>query len=179
MALVQIRHGLHKPSVCKGLNVRLCGIGIPQRRASVCGGREGSAVIDPIFGGRVCDPGMLIAAVIHDHVHDHLHVPIAGCIRQLPVVCIRSKTRVYAVVIGRGIAVVGPLGLVILQNGIQPNGRKPHAIKVVEVRFNSGNVPPMAAVIIFATHAFTEPLDLIVIWIAIGKTVGCNEANGV
>ena len=179
LALVQVGHGLDEPAVGEAPAVRLAHVGIAQGRAPVGGGGEGATVVDPVLGGQVVHPRVLGPAVVHDHVHDELEAVFAGGIGEPEIFLVGAEARIDPVVIGGGVAVIGPLRLVVLEQRIEPDGGVAHVGEVVEVVRDAGQVAAVPSMVVFAVWSLQHPLDGIITGIAIGETVRRDQADGV
>ena len=141
--------------------------------------RVHTAVVDPIRRWQLLHPPVLRPTVVHDHVHDDLHAFGACCVHKRFVFFIASKPAVHLVIIRGGVAVVRPSGLVVFQNGIQPNGREAHVVQVVQLLLDAGNIPTMTAVVVGAVEPLLHARDLIVRRVAIREAVRRNQVNGI
>ena len=148
IALVQIGHGGHKPSVDGFLQVYFRCVWVEHRREFVAGlqilgvgfraiwhagllvtPRAGAfleplRLIQPIVRGQLFEPRMFKSAVVENHVHHHFKPLSVGFVNELAVFLVGAKARVYFIIICRGISVVGAeavgVGRIVLQYGCEP-----------------------------------------------------------
>ena len=128
---------------------------------------------------------MFISAVIEDHVHHHLEAVLVGLADELSVLVVGAEARVYLVVVGRGIAVIGgvvvvSVGRIILQYGGEPQGRDTQFVEVVQVLADALHVAAMAqrglrAVVAVGLHA----RYLVVVRATRGEAVGHQQIEHV
>ena len=120
---------------------------------------------------------MLKAAMIENHVHHHLQTLAVGLVDETLILLIGSEARVDAIIVGRGVAVVGGAGAiagaVVLEYGCEPQRRDAKLGEIVEVLAYTLKVATVAqarsrAVAGLVAHI----LEGVVVGIAIGKAVG-------
>ena len=88
--------------------------------------------------------------MVHDHVHDDLEAFAARCLCQCAVFLIGAEAGVNLVIVCGGITVVGPLGLVVFEQGIEPYGGESHVVEVVEMLCDAGEVTTVTSMVIGA-----------------------------
>ena len=110
VALVEVRHGRHEPTVHGLVEVYLRSIGVEHRcelvaclqilgvgcllavhglclyRVFLVLGVEPFGCVEPVFRWHVLDPRVLKATVVEDHVHDHLETFLVSLVDQTAVV---------------------------------------------------------------------------------------------
>ena len=129
--LVQVGHGGHEPAVDHAALVVVRHVGVEIGLLVVVGLHVVVEVVKPVVAGHVLHPGVVAAAVVEDHVHHHLHAFLVGLVDQSLVILVGAEAWVYAVVVCRGIAMVGAAFHVVLQHGVQPDGRHAQIFDVV------------------------------------------------
>ena len=174
--MVQVGHGRHKPAVDGLMQVHLRGIGVEYRRELVAGlqvgtlgrlravgigGEAGHRVaaalllaeplggVQPVLRGHVADPRVFESAMVEDHVHHHFQSVLMCVGDERAILLIGAEARVYAVVVGGGVAVVGAeavvgVGRVVFQDRREPQGGDAELIEVVEVLADALEVAAVA-----------------------------------
>ena len=203
VALVEIGHGGHKPSVDRLVQVDLRGIGIEHGRELITGleiervfsglafgqARAGVAArrlvflcqplggVEPVVRGKVAEPGMLESAVVEDHVHHDLESFGVGIGDELAILLVGAEARVDAVVVGRGVAVIGGVaavvGRVVLEYGGEPQGGHAQVGEVVEMLAYAFEVAAVTQTGLGAVDGVgIEPLDGAAVGMSAGEAVG-------
>ena len=88
-------------------------------------------VVEPIVARHILHPGVIAATVVEDHIHHHLHALLVRLVDQSLIILIRTEARIYPVVVGRGVAVIGAPLHVVLQDGIQPNSGHTQILDII------------------------------------------------
>ena len=191
IALVEVRHGRHKPSVHRLMQINLRSVWVFDGRQFITGLQEtlcrvGRTIrllkpfmgIKPVFGRNVFHPRMFETAVIENHVHHYLQSFSMCCICQLAIVVIGSKTRINLIIICSGIAVISTetilvIGRVVFQDRCKPQCRYTEFLEIVEMLANTFQVTTMTerglcAVFLVGIHSF----DLCRVMRTLCETVG-------
>ena len=185
VALVEVGHGGDKPSVGSLLAVDVGGVGVEDGRELIAGLEAIAGMVEPVAGRAVLLPGMVTAAMVEDHVHDDLQSALVAGADQGAIVGIGAKARIDAVVVGRGIAVVGTRlllerGGIVFEDGREPQSRDAQVGEVVEVAGDARKVASVAQRGLRAVaEAVAHALDDIIARVAIGKAVGHEEIEHV
>ena len=106
--------------------------------------------------------------MVENHVHHNLQSFLVCLVNQLAVFLIASETRVYAVIVGRGITMIGGetvvVGRVVLQDGRKPQGGNTQLVEVIEVLADAFQVATMAqAGLAAVVHIRVQAFDLVVV----------------
>ena len=107
IAMIEVGHRTYEPAVYRFCHIYLTGIGVEYRCQLVRSLQPIVRIVEPILCRNVPVPQVIVAAMVENHIHYHFQTAFVACICQCFVVAICTKTRVYAVVIGCSIAVVG------------------------------------------------------------------------
>ena len=190
--LVQVRHRRDEPPFHRLAKVYFRGVGVDDggqlvRRLEERGARgvarafrllQPFGQVQPVLRRRVQRPGVLETAVVEDHIHHHLQALGMGLVYQTAVVGISTETGVDAVVVRRGVAVIGGVALlvvrrVVLKDGRQPEGCHAKIAEIVQMLTDAVQIAAMpqrglCAVFLIGAHT----LHLRVMTGALGKTVG-------
>ena len=108
-----------------------------------------------------------------------------GLVAEPLIVLVRAESRIHAIVVRRGVAVIGReavlrVGRVILQHGGKPEGRHPQLLEVVEVLTDTVQVAAVSEAWLRAVlHVVAHALDLGVVVCALRKTVGHQHVEHV
>ena len=133
VALVQIRHGLVKPSPDIEVAVGCRNIGIADRSGPVIRAGEFRPLVDPIRRGQVLHPPMIAPAVIKYLIHNHFHPFFVNGGTKFGEFFIGSDAGIGQIVIGDRIAMIGVFFLVILLKRIEPEGSDSQILQVIQV----------------------------------------------
>ena len=78
-----------------------------------------------------------------DEVHDNLDAAFVGLTDQFDHVGVRAKARIHLVIVDYVVTTVHPAGFI---NRIQPDGRHPDTLDIVELQSNPGDVADAVSV---------------------------------
>ena len=138
VVLVQVGHGRDKPSLHRLTLVHLAGIRVAHRCQLIASLQEAGTAriagatrllepvfqVEPVVAGHIGHPRMLEAAMVEDHVHHNLQSLLMGLVGQTAILFVGAEARIDAIVVGRGIAVIGGelklVGRVVLEDGREP-----------------------------------------------------------
>ena len=190
--LVQVGHGGYEPAFRCLSQVHLRGIGVHDGGQLIRRLQEAGAVslggsirllqplgqVQPVLCRHVQCPGVLKARVVEDHVHHHLQAFSMCLVAQAAVVIVSAEARVYAIVVGGSIAMVGRIAplivwRVVLQHGCQPQCRHAQFLEIVQMFTDAVQVAAMTQAglrTVFLVGAHT--LYLRVVTCALSKAVG-------
>lgn len=116
---------------------------------------------------------MLIAHMVVDDVHDHLHALEVAGFYQLNVFLIRTQSRIDAVMVGHRIAVIRFVGLIVFEHGVQPQGRNAQIDQVIQMIDHALQVAAVAKV-----HLPTMNAHLVQVEVAIVRVIAIRETIG-
>ena len=152
VALVQVRHRGHEPSLDGLLQVYFRGVGVHHGREfirclqvgtlgrlrAVAVGREArhrvaAALllreplwgVQPVLRRHILRPGVLKAAVVEDHVHHHLQPFLMSLVAETAVVFVGAEAGIHAIVVGCGIAVIGRVAVLGVWRVVLKHRRQP------------------------------------------------------
>ena len=121
---------------------------------------------------------MLKATVVEDHIHHDLKSLLVGLITEQLILLVRAEARVYLIIIGGSIAVIGRIailgiGRIVLKDWGKPEGCNAQLLEIVQVFTNSVQVAAMAQTRLVAIlHIVAHALDLSGVVSALSKAVG-------
>ena len=130
--------------------------------------------IEPGLRRQVVHPPVLAARVVGDHVHYHTDAMSLRFCDKLAVAFVRTETRVHQVVIGDGIAVVGPFVHRVLEERIDPQLRVAHVRDVAEMLAQA-----LDGVSLVGASLVGVTLDVVVRRVAIGEAVRRDQVDDI
>ena len=123
---------------------------------------------------------MVYAAMVENHVHHNFDATLVCLGYQLAVFFVGAEAGVYLVVVRRGIAVVAAALHVVFQYGGEPKSRHAQVGEIVQMLLDTGQVATVAGIRIVTVYFGIEhAFHLVVVRIAVGKTVGHQQVEGV
>ena len=130
---VHVRHGRDKPAALLTLQVPLRGVRVHVHGEERVHLHVGFVHMVPVLERRVFHPPVGGAAVVGDHVHNHLQTAFVRLLNKGFVQGIVSKAGVDMIIVRAGIAVVGLPGLVVQQQRRTPDGRGAQVFDIIQV----------------------------------------------
>ena len=171
VALVEVGHRRHEPSVNGLLHVHLAGVWVEHRCQLIAGLQvfvvhlsrtvyslrflvvclilrtQPFRIVEPVGRRHVHHPGMLESAVVENHVHHHLQSLFMSVGNEPAVVFVGSEPWVHLIVVCRGISVVCALfavvGRVVLKHRSEPQCRYSQLVEIVQMLANALQVAAM------------------------------------
>src|SRR5271166_355998 len=136
--------------------------------------------VQPTRRGLRSRPGMIGSNVVGNHVEEDLDSLLVSGVDQLLELLQCAEVVLDSVKIDRTIAVIGLAYVVVIDDGIQPQGRDSEFLEVWEVVLNA---PEVAAVVSLGSVAIVSTwggsFGHVVAGIAVGKAVGHDQVEGV
>ena len=87
-------------------------------------------------------------AVIKNHIHHHLDAFVVTFGNKRAILLVGAIARVYAVVVGGVIAVIGATGHIVFEHGSEPHCRHAEVVEIVEVVLYTFEVATMASTVL-------------------------------
>ena len=174
VALVEVGHRRHKPSIHCFVQIHLAGVWVDHWRQFITGLEifvvhlshtihgayvllmlrslifwiEPFRCVEPVFRWHISHPRMEISAVVEYHVHHNLQSFAVGFICQTTVVSVGAEAWIYAIVVRSGIAMIATAlsvaGTVIFQNRCKPQCCDTQFGEIVEVLTDAFQVTTVA-----------------------------------
>ncbi len=179
VALVQVRHGFHKPTVGKLLFIDVRRVRILNAGPVMGGGDEFVLKVQPVVGGQIVHPPVAGSDVVENHILNQADAFGFALQAELSIVLIVTKARIYPIEVGNGVTVVGILGLIIFQHGGWPDGGKAHVRDVIQVLDQPGQVAAVTADAAVPVRGFFELGKCVIARVAVGKTIRGDQINGI
>ena len=185
IALVEVGHGLDKPSVNGFLHILLRSVGVEDGGELIACLKAVVGIIEPVLRRWVEVPGMVVAAMVEDHIHHHLQSTLVAFVDELLIFSVCTEARIHFIVIGGGVSVVRAVhavvvGPVVFQDRCEPQGSNAKVGEVVEVLLNAGEVTAVAQAWLGAVAGLVaHSLDDIVLRVAVGEAVGHEQVEHV
>ena len=126
--LVEVRHRWNKPALNGFLQVYLRSVWIFHGRQLIARLQEAGACriacslrlleplrkVQPILRRHIERPRVLETTMVEDHIHYHLQSSVVSLVAEPAIVVVSAEARIYAVVVGGGIAVIGGVSLLVV-----------------------------------------------------------------
>ena len=132
-------------------------------------------VVQPVGRGQVFHPPMRAAAMVEYHVHHHLHAFGMRLVYKLAILLVGTKTGVYPVEIGNGIAMIRTSGHPVFQHRIQPNSGETQVLNIIEFVDNTPQVSSMPGAAFRAVYLHV--IQVVVGGVGVSKTVRGNQVH--
>ncbi len=118
---------------------------------------------------------MPTSTMVEDHIHDEFHAALVHCLAQLYIIFVGAKPGIYFIIICGGVAMIGIFRLVVLEQRVDPNGRDPQILDVLEMIGNSLDVATMTPILVCEVNLFSHSLYIVIRHIPIRKPVGHQQ----
>ncbi len=173
VALVEIWHAWHKPSIHRLMQIHLASVWVEHWSQLIVGLQvlvvDGSAAIhrtnlllvfcslilrrkpfrgiEPVLRWHIGHPRMLETTVIEDHIHHHLQALLVSLSDELLVLGIGTEARIYPIIVGSGVTMVSTV-LAIVRTVVLQDWRKPQCgnaqlVEIVEMLTDTLQVTTM------------------------------------
>ena len=177
IALVEVGHGGNEPPIDGFLHILLRSVGVEDGGELIACLKAVVGIIEPVLRRWVDVPGMIVAAVVENHVHHHLQSTLVAFVDELLIFSVCTKARIHFIVIGGGVSVVRAVhavvvGPVVLKNRREPQGGDAEVGEVVEVLLDAGEITAVAQAWLGAfADLVAHALDHVVLRVAVGEAV--------
>lgn len=84
--------------------------------------------------------------MVEYHVHDNFYSAVVGFADEIAPLSVGAETRVDAVVVGCGVAVVRSAGHVVFEHGVDPYRRNAETVDISEMLLHAGYIAAVARV---------------------------------
>ena len=148
--LVQVGHTACEPTVYHSVYIFVARIRVEERYFFVgCGynsavGFKFALMIEPVACREFMHPDVIAAAVVEYHVHHYFKPAVVSCSDKLAPLFVAAETRIYVVVIGCSVAVVGSSRLIVGKDRVDPYCSNPEIVDIVDVVEHTSYVSAMA-----------------------------------
>ena len=185
IALIQIRHFVHKPSFDRRIAISLGRVRIHDGTRAVVGVSDFFLIVHPIGGWQIVHHPMVRTHVVMDHVHDHFEPFGLRTAHQFAEFLIRSEAAIHFVHVGCGVPVIKPGadGIirrhVVFEDRRHPDGGHAQIVQIIEAVGKSFEVATMTCERLGAIGSLKHAWNGVVRDISICKSVGHEQIDHV